>query len=134
MCVCVLCVCVCVCVWCVWVCVCVCVCCVGCVCVCVLCCVDTGPSESWEYDSGARDLLSPDLQSPTQTHAPQQSSPLLQKLLDHPSALEPPAGLHKLLSQHPSGRGGSYLELANTVSLPLIAPGKNQWIHVLTAL
>uniref|UniRef100_A0A9J7YMM2 MCC regulator of WNT signaling pathway n=1 Tax=Cyprinus carpio carpio TaxID=630221 RepID=A0A9J7YMM2_CYPCA len=77
-----------------------------------------GARESWEFDSGARDLQSPDLQSPTQVHPPQQSSLLLRKLLDQPSVLEPSAGLHKLLSQHPSGRsgalGGSYLELANT--------------------
>ncbi|XP_073696252.1 colorectal mutant cancer protein [Garra rufa] len=76
--------------------------------------------ESWEFDSGARDLQSPDLQSPTQSHPPQQSSPLLQKLLDQPGVLEPSAGFHKLLSQHPSGRsgalGGSYVELANTVT------------------
>ncbi|KAI2665087.1 Ras and EF-hand domain-containing protein [Labeo rohita] len=83
-----------------------------------------GARESWEFDSGARDLQSPDLQSPTQSHPPQQSSPLLHKLLDQPSVLEPSAGLHKLLTQHPSGRsgalGGSYVELANTVSLTSI--------------
>ncbi|XP_052412965.1 colorectal mutant cancer protein isoform X4 [Carassius gibelio] len=56
-------------------------------------------ASSSEDSQGAR----ADLQSPTQTHAPQQSSPLLHKLL------EPSAGLHKLLS-----RGGNYLELTNT--------------------
>lgn len=67
--------------------------------------------ESWEYDSGARDLQSPDLQS----------QPALQKLLEcggssvHPQA----SALHKLLAQAPhvsDSVGGSYLELANTVS------------------
>ncbi|XP_059404893.1 colorectal mutant cancer protein isoform X2 [Carassius carassius] len=61
-----------------------------------------GARESWEFDSGARDLQSPDM------HPPQQSSLLIRKLLDQPSA-----GLHKLLSQHPSGRSGA-LDLANT--------------------
>ncbi|XP_058631853.1 colorectal mutant cancer protein isoform X2 [Onychostoma macrolepis] len=89
-----------------------------------------GARESWEFDSGARDLQSPDLQSPTQTHAPQQSSPLLQKLLDQPSALEPSAGLHKLLSQHPSGRGGSYLELANTLHLAALASLKGDVVEL----
>ncbi|ROL53873.1 hypothetical protein DPX16_9573 [Anabarilius grahami] len=78
-----------------------------------------GARESWEFDSGARDLQSPDLQSPTQAHPPQQNSPLLQKLLEQPSA-----GIHKLLSQPPSScsgaLGGSYLELANTVSLTTV--------------
>ncbi|KAL7835015.1 hypothetical protein SRHO_G00292620 [Serrasalmus rhombeus] len=78
--------------------------------------------ESWEYDSGARDLQSPDLPSPPQQQR-QQSSVLLQKFLEQPgSVLEHPASLHKLLSQ-PSGRstpvGGGYLDLANTVSVML---------------
>ncbi|EPY75065.1 hypothetical protein CB1_001814009 [Camelus ferus] len=65
--------------------------------------------ESWEYDSGARDLQSPDLQG--------QSA--LQKLLDcgGSSLHQHAAALHKLLTQSPhSGNsvGGSYLELANT--------------------
>ncbi|KAM9693608.1 uncharacterized protein ACIGJ3_015441 [Trichechus inunguis] len=66
--------------------------------------------ESWEYDSGARDLQSPDLQS--------QSA--LQKLLEcSGNALQQRSALHKLLTQPPSfsnSVGGSYLELANTVS------------------
>ena len=67
--------------------------------------------ESWEYDSGARDLHSPDLQS--------QSA--LQKLLEYggSSSHQQAAALHKLLIQAPrfgSSVGGSYLELANTVS------------------
>ncbi|KAL6463896.1 hypothetical protein MHYP_G00282870 [Metynnis hypsauchen] len=78
--------------------------------------------ESWEYDSGARDLQSPDLPSPPQQQR-QQSSVLLQKFLEQPGGvLEHPASLHKLLSQ-PSGRsapvGGGYLDLANTVSVTL---------------
>lgn len=67
--------------------------------------------ESWEYDSGARDLQSPDLQS--------QSA--LQKLLEYggSSLHQQATALHKLLTQSPhfgKSVGGSYLELANTVS------------------
>lgn len=67
--------------------------------------------ESWEYDSGARDLQSPDLQT--------QSA--LQKLLEYGGSSwhQQAAALHKLLAQSPrfgSSVGGSYLELANTVS------------------
>lgn len=67
--------------------------------------------ESWEYDSGARDLQSPDLQS----HS------ALQKLLEYGGgSLHPRAtALHKLLAQSPhfgKSVGGSYLELANMVS------------------
>ncbi|XP_075864392.1 uncharacterized protein LOC142873754 isoform X2 [Microcebus murinus] len=64
--------------------------------------------ESWEYDSGARDLQSPDLQSQA----------ALQKLLEcGGSSLHQHAALHKLLTQAShfgSSVGGSYLELANT--------------------
>ncbi|KAM5329090.1 colorectal mutant cancer protein isoform 2-T2 [Glossophaga mutica] len=72
--------------------------------------------ESWEYDSGARDLHSPDLQS--------QSA--LQKLLEHggSSSHQQAAALHKLLTQAPrfgSSVGGSYLELANTLHLAALA-------------
>uniref|UniRef100_A0A8C1LE23 MCC regulator of WNT signaling pathway n=1 Tax=Cyprinus carpio TaxID=7962 RepID=A0A8C1LE23_CYPCA len=83
-----------------------------------------GACESWEFDSGARDLQRADLQSPTQTRAPQQSSPLLQKLLD-PSVLEPSTGLHKLLS-----RGGNYLELANTMHLAALASLKGDVVEL----
>lgn len=68
--------------------------------------------ESWEYDSGARDLQSPDLQS----------QPALQKLLEcsgSSSEHQQAAALHKLLAQalHVGDSvGGSYLDLANTVS------------------
>uniref|UniRef100_A0A671L1W4 MCC regulator of WNT signaling pathway n=1 Tax=Sinocyclocheilus anshuiensis TaxID=1608454 RepID=A0A671L1W4_9TELE len=79
-----------------------------------------GARESWEFDSGAQDL-----RSPTQTHAPQQSSALLQKLLDQPSILEPSAGLHKLLSQHPS-----CLELANTLHLAALASLKGDVVEL----
>ncbi|XP_016103786.1 colorectal mutant cancer protein isoform X1 [Sinocyclocheilus grahami] len=93
-----------------------------------------GARESWEFVSGARDLQSPDLQSLTQVHPAQQSSPLLQKLVDQPSVLEPSAGLHKLLSQHPSGcsgaLGGSYLELANTLHLAALASLKGDVVEL----
>uniref|UniRef100_A0A673HNH1 Colorectal mutant cancer protein-like n=1 Tax=Sinocyclocheilus rhinocerous TaxID=307959 RepID=A0A673HNH1_9TELE len=93
-----------------------------------------GARESWEFDSGARDLQSPDLQSLRQVHPPQQSAPLLQKLVDQPSVLEPSAGLHKLLSQRPSGRsgalGGSYLELANTLHLAALASLKGDVVEL----
>ncbi|XP_051749890.1 colorectal mutant cancer protein isoform X1 [Ctenopharyngodon idella] len=88
-----------------------------------------GARESWEFDSGARDLQSPDLQSPTQAHPPQQNSPLLQKLLEQPSA-----GIHKLLSQPPSScsgaLGGSYLELANTLHLAALASLKGDVVEL----
>ncbi|VTJ72475.1 Hypothetical predicted protein, partial [Marmota monax] len=64
--------------------------------------------ESWEYDSGARDLQSPDLQSQW----------ALQKLLEYGrSSLHQQTALHKSLTQSPhlgNSVGGSYLELANT--------------------
>ncbi|XP_026100040.1 colorectal mutant cancer protein isoform X2 [Carassius auratus] len=82
-----------------------------------------GARESWEFDSGARDLQSPDL------HPPQQSSLFLQKLLDQPSVLEPSAGLHKLLSQHPSGRSGA-LGLANTLHLAALASLKGDVVEL----
>lgn len=67
--------------------------------------------ESWEYYSGARDLQSPDLQS----------QPALQKILEYggSSLHQQAAVLRKLLAQSPhfgNSIGGSYLELANTVS------------------
>ncbi|XP_067295896.1 colorectal mutant cancer protein isoform X2 [Pseudorasbora parva] len=79
-----------------------------------------GARESWEFDSGARDLQSPDLQSPIQAHPSQ-----LQKLLDQPSA-----GIHTLLSQPPSGRSGSYLELANTLHLAALASLKGDVVEL----
>ncbi|XP_074923255.1 colorectal mutant cancer protein isoform X1 [Chelonoidis abingdonii] len=69
----------------------------------------SGARESWEYDSGARDLQSPDLQS----HS------TLQKLLEYGgSSMSQQAALQKLLTQASNlsnSVGGSYLELANTV-------------------
>nr|XP_020145788.1 colorectal mutant cancer protein isoform X1 [Microcebus murinus] len=71
--------------------------------------------ESWEYDSGARDLQSPDLQSQA----------ALQKLLEcGGSSLHQHAALHKLLTQAShfgSSVGGSYLELANTLHSAALA-------------
>uniref|UniRef100_A0A3B4DDL0 EF-hand domain-containing protein n=1 Tax=Pygocentrus nattereri TaxID=42514 RepID=A0A3B4DDL0_PYGNA len=89
--------------------------------------------ESWEYDSGARDLQSPDLPSPPQQQR-QQCSVLLQKFLEQPgSVLEHPASLHKLLSQ-PSGRstpvGGGYLDLANTLHLAAVASLKGDVVEL----
>ncbi|XP_072439960.1 colorectal mutant cancer protein isoform X3 [Chiloscyllium punctatum] len=69
----------------------------------------SGARESWEYDSGARDLQSPELHN---------SHPVLQKLLECGAAsLDQQVALQKLLAQasslsHPMS--GSYLELANT--------------------
>ncbi|XP_043370668.1 colorectal mutant cancer protein isoform X3 [Dermochelys coriacea] len=69
----------------------------------------SGARESWEYDSGARDLQSPDLQS----HS------TLQKLLEYgSSSMSQQVALQKLLMQASNlsnSVGGSYLELANTV-------------------
>ncbi|XP_030422083.1 colorectal mutant cancer protein isoform X1 [Gopherus evgoodei] len=69
----------------------------------------SGARESWEYDSGARDLQSPDLQS----HS------TLQKLLEYGgSSMSRQSALQKLLTQASNlsnSVGGSYLELANTV-------------------
>ncbi|GCB62254.1 hypothetical protein scyTo_0014467 [Scyliorhinus torazame] len=75
----------------------------------------SGARESWEYDSGARDLQSPELHN---------SHPMLQKLLECGGAsLDQEVALQKLLVQasslnHP--KSGSYLELANTVSAAII--------------
>lgn len=78
----------------------------------------SGARESWEYDSGARDLQSPDIQ-PQQTQIQQQPA-----ILQPPgTVLEQQAALHMLLSQTSarcSPLGGNYLELANTVSMPLV--------------
>ncbi|KAG7476568.1 hypothetical protein MATL_G00084370 [Megalops atlanticus] len=77
----------------------------------------SGARESWEYDSGARDLQSPDLQQQPQQ---QQQQPALQKLLEQRgTSLEQQAALQKLISQtgtRCAPLGGNYLELANTVS------------------
>lgn len=71
----------------------------------------SGARESWEYDSGARDLQSPDLQS----HF------TLQKILENGgSTVTKQAALQKLLAQasnYSNSFGGNYFELANTVSI-----------------
>ncbi|XP_048042635.1 colorectal mutant cancer protein isoform X3 [Megalobrama amblycephala] len=77
-----------------------------------------GARESWEFDSGARDLQSPDLQSPTQAHPPPQNSPLIQKLLS-----QPPSSCSGAL-------GGSYLELANTLHLAALASLKGDVVEL----
>ncbi|XP_010134936.1 PREDICTED: uncharacterized protein LOC104493873, partial [Buceros rhinoceros silvestris] len=70
----------------------------------------SGARESWEYDSGARDLQSPDLQSYF----------TLQKVLQHGgSNASQQVALQTLLAQasnYSNSVGGSYLELANTPS------------------
>ena len=79
-----------------------------------------GVRESWEYDSGARDLQSPDIHNQQLRH----QSVHLKKRLEQPgTVLEQQAALHKLLAQTSASvapLGGNYLELANTVSrLPI---------------
>uniref|UniRef100_A0A8C2QME1 Mutated in colorectal cancers n=1 Tax=Cricetulus griseus TaxID=10029 RepID=A0A8C2QME1_CRIGR len=80
--------------------------------------------ESWEYDSGARDLQSPDSQSQLP----------FQKLLEcGGSSLPQPAVLHKLLtrSQHfGTSTGGSYLELASTLHLAALASLKGDIVEL----
>ncbi|XP_032966638.1 colorectal mutant cancer protein isoform X1 [Rhinolophus ferrumequinum] len=81
--------------------------------------------ESWEYDSGARDLQSPDLQS----------QPALQKLLEYggSSLHQQAAAFHKLLTQSPhfgNAVGGSYLELANTLHLAALASLKGDIVEL----
>ncbi|XP_062334445.1 colorectal mutant cancer protein isoform X1 [Osmerus eperlanus] len=80
-----------------------------------------GARESWEYDSGARDLQSPDIQN----QQPRHQLVYLKKRLEQPgTVLEQQAALHKLLAQT-SARvaplGGNYLELANTLHLAALA-------------
>ncbi|XP_054369219.1 colorectal mutant cancer protein isoform X3 [Mirounga angustirostris] len=81
--------------------------------------------ESWEYDSGARDLQSPDLQSQW----------ALQKLLEYSgrSLHQQAADLHKLLTQSRhfgSSVGGSYLELANMLHLAALASLKGDIVEL----
>ncbi|KAM9438511.1 colorectal mutant cancer protein-like isoform 1-T1 [Salvelinus alpinus] len=92
----------------------------------------SGARESWEYDSGARDLQSPDIQ-PRQTQTQQQPA-ILQKVLEPPgTVLEQQAALHMLLSQT-SARcvplGGNYLELANTLQLTALASWKGDVVEL----
>ncbi|XP_071587280.1 colorectal mutant cancer protein isoform X2 [Heliangelus exortis] len=84
----------------------------------------SGARESWEYDSGARDLQSPDLQS----NLP------LQKVLEcggrnvtHRAALQT---LLARASDFSSSVGGSYLELANTLHLAALASLKGDIVEL----
>ncbi|XP_038258599.1 colorectal mutant cancer protein isoform X2 [Dermochelys coriacea] len=84
----------------------------------------SGARESWEYDSGARDLQSPDLQS----HS------TLQKLLEYgSSSMSQQVALQKLLMQASNlsnSVGGSYLELANTLHLAALASLKGDIVEL----
>ncbi|XP_031465759.1 colorectal mutant cancer protein [Phasianus colchicus] len=84
----------------------------------------SGARESWEYDSGARDLQSPDLHS----HF------TLQKVLENGgSNVAKQAALQKLLSQasnYSSSVGGNYLELANTLHLAALASLKGDIVEL----
>ncbi|XP_031433762.1 colorectal mutant cancer protein isoform X2 [Clupea harengus] len=95
----------------------------------------SGARESWEYDSGARDLQSPDLQQHQQQQQPQhlqQQAAILQKLLEQPgSVLDHHPTLEKLLAQNSGGRsGGNYLELANTLHLAALASLKGDVLEL----
>ncbi|XP_075703413.1 uncharacterized protein LOC142681683 [Rhinoderma darwinii] len=73
----------------------------------------SGARESWEYDSGARDLQSPD---------PQNHS-VMQTFLAFGGKATTQAALQRLLSQSScltSDVGGSYLELANTETITFV--------------
>ncbi|GAB0205462.1 colorectal mutant cancer protein [Grus japonensis] len=84
----------------------------------------SGARESWEYDSGARDLQSPDLQS----HF------TLQKVLEYGgSNMTQQAALQRLLAQasnFSNSVGGSYLELANTLHLAALASLKGDIVDL----
>ncbi|CAN0332823.1 colorectal mutant cancer protein isoform X2 [Strix uralensis] len=84
----------------------------------------SGARESWEYDSGARDLQSPDFQS----HF------TLQKAMEYGgSNVTQQAALQRLLAQasnFSSSVGGSYLELANTLHLAALASLKGDIVEL----
>ncbi|XP_069481610.1 colorectal mutant cancer protein isoform X2 [Ambystoma mexicanum] len=84
----------------------------------------SGAKESWEYDSGVRDLQSPDLQS----------SPTLQKLWEYGGGtLAHRAALQRILAQSTtltSSVGGSYFELANTLHLAALASLKGDIVEL----
>ncbi|KAM9213231.1 colorectal mutant cancer protein isoform 1-T1 [Leptosomus discolor] len=84
----------------------------------------SGARESWEYDSGARDLQSPDLQS----HF------ILQKVLEYGgSNVTQQAALQRLLAQASDFSNtvrGSYLELANTLHLAALASLKGDIVEL----
>nr|XP_056704081.1 colorectal mutant cancer protein isoform X1 [Euleptes europaea] len=83
-----------------------------------------GARESWEYDSGARDLQSPDLHSRS----------TLQKLSEYGgNTMNQQVVLQKLLTQASSLSntvGGSYLELANTLHLAALASLKGDIVEL----
>ncbi|KFO76975.1 Colorectal mutant cancer protein, partial [Cuculus canorus] len=84
----------------------------------------SGARESWDYDSGARDLQSPDLQS----HF------IPQKVLEcGGSNVTQQTALQRILAQAPSfssSAGGSYLELANTLHLAALASLKGDIVEL----
>ncbi|XP_069736664.1 colorectal mutant cancer protein isoform X1 [Phaenicophaeus curvirostris] len=84
----------------------------------------SGARESWEYDSGARDLQSPDLQSHFTA----------QKVLEYGgSNATQRTALQRILAQGPSLHntvGGSYLELANTLHLAALASLKGDIVEL----
>ncbi|CAN8220448.1 unnamed protein product [Coccothraustes coccothraustes] len=86
--------------------------------------VVSGARESWEYDSGARDLQSPDLRS----HF------MLQKVLEYGrSNVTQQAALQRLLAQasnFSNSVGGSYLELANNLHLAALASLKGDIVEL----
>ncbi|XP_028980896.1 colorectal mutant cancer protein isoform X2 [Esox lucius] len=109
----------------------------------------SGARESWEYDSGSRDLQSPEIQhhqSEALQHPPLTQKVLqkpgtilehqtaLQKLLQQPGTiLEHQTALQKLLdksSAPPSPLGGNYLELANTLHLAALASLKGDVVEL----
>ncbi|KAM4879107.1 colorectal mutant cancer protein isoform 1-T1 [Sylvia borin] len=84
----------------------------------------SGARESWEYDSGARDLQSPDLHS----------NFTLQKVLEYgESNVTQQAALQRLLAQASNFSnpvGGSCLELANTLHLAALASLKGDIVEL----
>ncbi|XP_063036475.1 colorectal mutant cancer protein isoform X1 [Melospiza melodia melodia] len=84
----------------------------------------SGARESWEYDSGARDLQSPDLHS----HF------MLQKVLEYGrNNVTQQAALQRFLAQasnFSNSVGGSYLELANTLHLAALASLKGDIVEL----
>ncbi|KAM6475396.1 colorectal mutant cancer protein isoform 1-T1 [Liasis olivaceus] len=85
----------------------------------------SGARESWEYDSGARDLQSPDLHSRS----------TLQKLFEYGGNTmnQQQVALQRLLTQASNlsnSVGGSYLELANTFHLAALASLKGDIVEL----
>ncbi|XP_068032102.1 colorectal mutant cancer protein isoform X2 [Anomalospiza imberbis] len=84
----------------------------------------SGARESWEYDSGMRDLQSPDLHS----HF------VLQKVLEYGrSNVTQQAALQRLLAQasnFSNSGGGSYLELADALHLAALASLKGDIVEL----